>query len=147
MIVSLTLILLAQLLGEVAARAAGLPVPGPVIGMALLLGFLVLRDRTQPASTRWLPPPLVDGGLEGTAKEMLAHLSILFVPAGVGIVGKLDVLASHGLALALVLLVSVTLTLAATVLTFVAVSRLLEHRPERWWPAFGKSRCKDGDRR
>ena len=124
MIVSLTLILLAQLVGEVAARAAGLPVPGPVIGMALLLIFLVLRDRTQPASNRWLPPPLVDGGLEGTAKGMLAQLSILFVPAGVGIVGKLDVLASHGV----VLLVSVTLTLAATVLTFVAVSRLLDRR-------------------
>ncbi|CAO4138740.1 CidA/LrgA family protein [Methylorubrum aminovorans] len=128
MIVSLTLILLAQLLGEVAARAADLPVPGPVIGMALLLGFLVLRDRKRPASTRLLPPPLVDGGLEGTAKGMLAHLSILFVPAGVGIVGRLDVLASHGLALAVVLLVSVTLTLAATVLTFVAVSRLLDRR-------------------
>ena len=128
MIVSLTLILLAQLLGEVAARTAGLPVPGPVIGMALLLGFLVLRDRTLPASTRCLPPPLVDGGLEGTAKGMLAHLSILFVPAGVGIVGRLDVLASHGFALAVVLLVSVTLTLAATVLTFVGVSRMLDRR-------------------
>lgn len=128
MIVSLTLILLAQLLGEVAARAAGLPVPGPVIGMALLLVFLVLRDRTRPASTRVLPPPLVDGGLEGTAKGMLAHLSILFVPAGVGIVGKLDVLASHGVALALVLTVSVTLTLAATVLTFVAVSKVMDRR-------------------
>jgi hypothetical protein len=52
------------------------------------------------------PPPLVDGGLEGTAKGMLAHLSILFVPAGVGIVGKLDVLASHGVALAVVLTLS-----------------------------------------
>ena len=41
-------------------------------------------------------------------------------------VGKLDVLASHGLALAVVLGLSVTLTLAATVLTFVAVSRLLD---------------------
>lgn len=128
MIVSLTLILLAQLLGEIAARAAGLPVPGPVIGMALLLVFLSLRDRTRPFSARWLPPPLVDGGLEGMAKGMLAHLSILFVPAGVGIVGRLDVLASHGVALALVLSVSVILTLAATVLTFVAVARLMDRR-------------------
>lgn len=128
MIVSLTLILLAQLLGEIAARAAGLPVPGPVIGMALLLAFLVLRDRTRPASSRFLPPPLVDGGLENAAKGLLAHLSIMFVPAGVGIVGKLDVLASHGVALAAVLALSVTLTLAATVLTFVAVSKLMDRR-------------------
>ena len=45
MIVSLTLILLAQLLGEVAARAAGLPVPGPVIGMALQIGRASCRER------------------------------------------------------------------------------------------------------
>ncbi|WP_232629873.1 CidA/LrgA family protein [Methylobacterium sp. Leaf118] len=128
MIVSLTLILLAQLLGEALARAAALPVPGPVIGMALLLGFLALRDRWRRASTRWLPPPLVDGGLEGTAKGLLAHLSIMFVPAAVGIVGRLDVLASHGLALAAVLILSVTLTLATTVLTFVAVSRVMDRR-------------------
>ena len=128
MIVSLTVILLAQLAGEVAARAAGLPVPGPVIGMALLLVFLVLRDHARPVSNRWLPPPLVDGGLEDASKGLLAHLSIMFVPAGVGIVGKLDVLASHGLALALVLVLSVTLTLAATVLTFVAVSRVMDRR-------------------
>ena len=128
MIVSLTLILLAQLLGEALARAAAVPVPGPVIGMALLLVFLVLRDRWRPAAARLLPPPLVDGGLEGTAKGLLAHLSIMFVPAAVGIVGKLDVLASHGLTLAVVLVLSVTLTLAATVLTFVAVSRVMDRR-------------------
>ncbi|MFF8799333.1 MULTISPECIES: CidA/LrgA family protein [unclassified Methylobacterium] len=128
MIVSLTVILLAQLAGEVAARAAGLPVPGPVIGMALLLVFLVVRDRARPVSNRWLPPPLVDGGLEDASKGLLAHLSIMFVPAGVGIIGRLDVLASRGLALALVLVLSVTLTLAATVLTFVAVSRIMDRR-------------------
>ncbi|GJE77066.1 CidA/LrgA family protein [Methylorubrum suomiense] len=128
MIVGLTLILLAQLLGEACARAVGVPVPGPVIGMALLLAFLVLRDRWRPASHRLLPPPLVDGGLENTAKGLLAHLSIMFVPAAVGIVGKLDVLASHGIALAIVLCLSVTLTLVTTVLTFVAVSRLMARR-------------------
>ena len=132
MIVSLTVILLAQLLGEALARAVGVPVPGPVIGMALFLAFLALRDRWRPASTRWLPPPLVDGGVENAAKGLLAHLSIMFVPAAVGIVGRLDVLASHGIALAIVLCLSVTLTLAATVLTFVAVSRLMARRsPER----------------
>lgn len=128
MIVSLTVILLAQLLGEAAARAVGVPVPGPVIGMALFLAFLTLRDRWRPASTRFLPPPLVDGGVETAAKGLLAHLSIMFVPAAVGIVGRLDVLASHGIALAIVLCLSVTLTLAATVLTFVAVSRLMARR-------------------
>lgn len=128
MIVSLALILLAQLLGEVAAHGSGLPVPGPVIGAALMFGFLVLRDRYRRLAARRLPAPLVDGGLEGTAKGLLAHLSLMFVPAGVGIVGRLDVLAANGLALAVVLLVSVVATLAATALTFVTVSRLVGPR-------------------
>ncbi|GJE57482.1 MULTISPECIES: CidA/LrgA family protein [Methylobacterium] len=128
MIVSLTLILLAQLLGEVVAHGSGLPVPGPVLGAALMFGFLLLRDRYRCSAERVLPKPLVQGELEGTAKGLLTHLSLMFVPAGVGIVGRLDVLAANGLALAVVLLVSVVLTLSATALTFVAVSRLVRPR-------------------
>ncbi|MEH3146404.1 MAG: CidA/LrgA family protein [Methylobacterium frigidaeris] len=119
MIVSLTLLLLCQLLGEILARGLSLPLPGPVIGMALLLVVLVLRDR-RPGG---LPQPLVDGTLESTGKGLLAHLSLLFVPAGVGVVGRLDVLAAHGVALAVTLVVSTAAALAATVLTFTWVAR------------------------
>jgi holin-like protein len=72
-----------------------------------------------------LAAPLVDGGLESTGKGLLANLSLMFVPAGAGIVGRLDVLAVHGIALAVVVLVSTVTTLAATALTFVVVSRWL----------------------
>lgn len=126
MIASLTLILIAQLLGEAMARGSGLPVPGPLIGMALLLLFLVLRDRVARTAEQVLPRALVDGTLEGTGKGLLANLSLLFVPAGAGIVGRLDVIAAHGLAIACVIVVSTVLTLAATALTFVAVTRFLE---------------------
>jgi holin-like protein len=125
MILSLTLILLAQLIGEALARASNLPVPGPLIGMALLLLFLVVRDRASRLAPRMLAPPLVDGRLESTGKGLLANLSLMFVPAGAGIVGRLDVLAVHGVALAVVVLVSTVTTLAATALTFVVVSRWL----------------------
>lgn len=125
MILSLTLILLAQLIGEALARATGLPVPGPLIGMALLLLFLVVRDRASRLASRILAPPLVDGRLESTGKGLLANLSLMFVPAGAGIVGRLDVLAVHGVALAMVVVVSTVTTLAATALTFVIVSRWL----------------------
>ncbi|MFE1603033.1 CidA/LrgA family protein [Methylobacterium sp. ID0610] len=114
MIISLTLLLLCQLLGEIIARGGGLPVPGPVIGMALLLLVMMLRDR-QPGG---LPKPLVDGTLESTGKGILANLSLLFVPAGVGVVGRLDVLASQGLAFAVTLVVSTAAALVATALTF-----------------------------
>jgi holin-like protein len=119
MILSLTLLLLCQLAGEILARTFALPVPGPVVGMALLLGVLVLRDR-RPGG---LPAPLTDGTLERTGKGLLAHLSLLFVPAGAGVIGRLDVLAAHGLALAAALLVSTSLTLVATVYTFAYVAR------------------------
>ena len=87
--------------------------------MALLLAVLVLRDR-RPGG---LPAPLVDGTLERTGKGLLAHLSLLFVPAGAGVIGRLDVLAAHGVALAVALVVSTALALVATVLTFAYVAR------------------------
>ncbi|MHC2018776.1 CidA/LrgA family protein [Methylobacterium sp. CM6247] len=123
MIVSFTLILLAQLVGEVLARATALSVPGPVIGMALLLLFMMLRDRWSGIASRVLAAPLVDGTLERSGKGLLAHLSLMFIPAGAGIVGRLDVLEAHGLALACVVVVSTLATLTATALTFVAVKR------------------------
>lgn len=123
MIVGLTLILLAQLIGEALARGMALPVPGPVIGMALLLAFMVVRDRSDRFAKSILPAPLVDGTLERSGKGLLANLSLMFIPAGAGIVGRLDVLEAHGLALAAVVVISTVATLTATALTFVAVKR------------------------
>lgn len=128
MLASLTLILLAQLIGEAGARGAGLPVPGPVIGMALLLGFLVLRDSGPPVLLRLMPRPLTDGTLEATGKGLLANLSLMFVPAGAGIVGRLDVVQAQGLKLGLVILVSTAAALTVTVLVFLGVQRLIGER-------------------
>lgn len=127
MILSLTLLLLCQLAGEILARAFALPVPGPVVGMALLLAVLILRDR-RPGG---LPAPLTDGTLERTGKGLLAHLSLLFVPAGAGVIGRLDVLAAHGLALAVSLVVSTAVALVATVLTFSTVAKFVAKRTGR----------------
>ena len=124
MIASLTLILLAQLLGEGLARSAGLPVPGPVLGMALMLAFLVLRDRRSLRLAQILPKPLTDGTLETTARGLLSNLSLMFVPAGAGIVGRLDVVQAQGLRLAVVVVVSTAAALVATVLVFLWVARL-----------------------
>jgi holin-like protein len=95
MIASLSLILLCQLGGEVFVRGLGVPMPGPVVGLLLLLVLL------------------------------LAHLSLLFVPAGVGVVQKLDLIAEHGIAIIVVLAISVVVTLLVTVATFLLASRLL----------------------
>jgi holin-like protein len=121
MIASLSLILLCQLAGEVIVRGLVLPMPGPVIGLVFLLLLLLARDRF--AALR--RGPLQGDGVESASRGLLANLSLLFVPAGVGVVQKLDLIAEHGIAIAAVLAVSVVVTLLVTVATFLVASRLM----------------------
>jgi holin-like protein len=121
MIASLSLILLCQLAGEVFVRSLALPMPGPVIGLLLLLALLLARDRFSVLARG----PLQGDGVESVSRVMLANLSLLFVPAGVGVVQKLDLIADHGIAFLAVLAISVMLTLLVTVTTFLLVSRLI----------------------
>jgi holin-like protein len=121
MIASLSLILLCQLAGEVIVRGLSLPMPGPVVGLLLLLLLLLARDRFGVLARG----PLQQDGVENASRGLLAHLSLLFVPAGVGVMQKLDVVADHGIAIAAVLAISVVLTLLVAVATFLAASRLL----------------------
>ncbi len=111
MIHALTLILLCQLAGETVTRLAGLPIPGPVLGMALLFGLMLASGRLAA-----LVVP--------TGTGILRHLSLLFVPAAVGVVGHLPVLAANGLGVALALIVSTVLALAVGAGVFVLVARL-----------------------
>jgi holin-like protein len=101
MVRALALLLICQLLGTVIARATGVPVPGPVFGLVLLLALLIVRRGPGPE-------------LHGTAQGLLKHLGLLFVPAGVGIVNELGVLRANALAIAIALPVSTLLALAAT---------------------------------
>ena len=121
MIASLSLILLCQLAGEVIVHGLGLPVPGPVLGLVFLLLLLLARDRFAVLARG----PLQGDGVENASRGLLAHLSLMFVPAGVGVVQKLDLVAAHGIAIAAVLALSVVMTLLATVATFLSVSRLM----------------------
>jgi putative effector of murein hydrolase LrgA (UPF0299 family) len=87
----------------------------------LLLILLLARDWTDLLARG----PLRNNNLETTAKGLLAHLSLLFVPAGVGVIQQLDLVAAHGLAIAAVLAGSVVITLLATVATFLLSVRLM----------------------
>ena len=121
MIASLSVILLCQLAGEVIVRGLGLPLPGPVVGLLFLLLLLLARDRFVALARG----PLQQDGVENASRGLLAHLSLLFVPAGVGVVQKLDLVAEHGIAVAVVLAISVVVTLLVTVATFLVASRLM----------------------
>lgn len=106
----LTLLLVCQLAGEVIARLAGLPVPGPVVGLVLL--FLGLTLHGQPA-------PVV----EENADRLLQHLSLLFVPAGVGVVQYLSLLAEEWLPIAASIVGSAIAAMVATGLTLRLLTR------------------------
>jgi len=107
---ALALLLAFQLIGEAATFALALPVPGPVLGMTLLLGALALR---RDLLARLRP----------TASTLLTHLSLLFVPAGVGVMVHGARLAEEGLAIVVAMVVSTVLALAATALTVRALLR------------------------
>src|SRR5690606_20507941 len=81
----LTLLLLCQLLGELLVKVTGLPVPGPVVGMVLLFGWLQWR---RPGS---------DSGTIRAADGLLKHLQLFFVPAGVGVIAHAAVLREEAL--------------------------------------------------
>jgi holin-like protein len=119
MLLALMIILICQLFGEVLVRGAGLPMPGPVIGMVLLLAILAIRGRFRPS----IAAAAESGSLETTSRGLLAHLSLLFVPAGVGVIEHLDVFATYGLALAASVVLSTVAALLATAVTFVATAR------------------------
>ena len=105
-----TWLLLFQCAGELVSRLLGLPVPGPVVGMLLLFIALLARRR--------IPDSI------GAAADALAkHLSLLFVPAGVGVMMYFGRLAGEWLAIAVALLVSTIVAIAAAALTFAALAR------------------------
>jgi holin-like protein len=110
MLRGLAALLAFQLVGEVLVRLVTLPVPGPVVGMVLLLVALELR---LPASE----------GLRAASGGVLGWLSLLFVPAGVGIVQHLSRLTVEWPALGASLLVSTAATLAVTGLVAHHLSR------------------------
>jgi putative effector of murein hydrolase LrgA (UPF0299 family) len=101
-------ILLFQGLGELASKFLVPLIPGPVIGLVLLLCFLAVR--------RKIPP-----GIELVAGALLQHLGLLFVPAAVGVVLFLPQLRSHALAVAAALLASVVLTIGLSALVLRAL--------------------------
>jgi putative effector of murein hydrolase LrgA (UPF0299 family) len=101
MLAAFAVLLVFQCLGEGIVFLFGLPVPGPVAGMLLLMAALILFPPLQT---------LVEQG----ANTLLSHLSLLFVPAGVGIVAAAASGSGHWIAIVASVGVSTILTLAVT---------------------------------
>ena len=93
-------LLVFQSIGEVLSRGLSLPLPGPVVGLVLLLAGLHFSAVREPVAE--------------CANFMLAHLSLLFIPVGVGVMTHLALLSQHGLRMAVALLLSTWVGLAVT---------------------------------
>ena len=107
----MTLLLCCQLVGELIVLASGLPLPGPVLGMVILFVGLLARGG-------------VPDDLQALAGGLLRHLSLLFVPAGVGVMLHLALIADEWLAITLSLVLSTALTVAVTAGVMVCLQRV-----------------------
>ena len=92
-----------QAAGELAVKQLGLTVPGPVLGMVFLLFALKL--------------PSIRLAVAGCAEFLLTHLSLLFVPVGVGVMTHLGIFNDFGWRIAVVLVLSTWVGLSVTALT------------------------------
>jgi holin-like protein len=104
----LALLLVLQAAGDGLAHAFRLPVPGPVVGMMLLIAALRVERLRTP--------------VRAIADLLLSHLSLLFVPVGVGVITHLDLLSRSGGPLLVAIVVSTWVGMAVTA---VVLKRLL----------------------
>ena len=100
-------LLACQSAGELLARAAPIGLPGPVIGMLMLMLAL-----------RW---PAVRAPVGAIADVLLAHLSLLFVPVGVGVMTHMGLVSQYGVRLAVAMVLSTWIGLAVTALVLRAL--------------------------
>ena len=113
---SFFVLLLFQALGTALQALLRLPIPGPVLGMALLAAWLLLRRGNADSESEF--------ALRKTSNGLLAWLGLLFVPAGVGVFTYLPLLRASWLPIAVALTGSTLLTLAATALVMKRLGKL-----------------------
>jgi len=114
----MSILLLFQLIGEIIVRILDLPFPGPVVGMMLLFFTLLIRGSISP-------------DLKETVQGLLKQLSLLYVPAGVGIMTHFALIQSEWLPIFASLVGSTLITLAVTALTMsLLMRRTTSQQPE-----------------
>ena len=111
MLYTLTLLLLYQTVGALVSSGLALSIPGPVIGMVLLLLTLLAKGEK------------LDKNMHANTAALLRHLSLLFIPAGVGIMLHLDRIGKEWLPITLALIISTFAGMAVTAWVIVAMTR------------------------
>jgi putative effector of murein hydrolase LrgA (UPF0299 family) len=94
-----------QMLGEILVRLLGLPLPGPLVGLMLLLAALVVRGKTPK-------------GLHDTTNHLLQHLMLLFIPPIAGVMQHFGRLSQEWLPFLVACIAGAAITIVVTALTF-----------------------------
>jgi holin-like protein len=114
----ITILLIYQLVGEMGVLFLGIPVPGPVLGMILLFLTLSLRGG-------------VTASLNSASSALLSHLSLLFVPAGVGMMVHFNRIFDEWKPITIALLLSTVITMMASAAIMLGASKLLSRWTEK----------------
>ncbi len=117
-----------QLLGEVFVRLISIPVPGPVAGLLFMLVFLLLREQRRKKQSKHAKSN-DSGSLLNASSLLLSHLSLLFVPAGVGIITHIDRIKDQWLSISIALIIASFITLFVTAWSLKILIRVM-NKPE-----------------
>ncbi|MBM5787105.1 MAG: CidA/LrgA family protein [Candidatus Fonsibacter sp.] len=98
-----------QLLGEAIKKFFEMRIPGPVLGLILLLVVLIFLKRFKTAAITNLKDDVIN-----TSNYILNYLSLLFVPIGVGVVMHLSYLENNLFKVLIIVFISTILTIGLT---------------------------------
>lgn len=115
MVQGFLILLMCQLAGEWLMVWLGIPIPGPVAGMLLLFMGLIIYGK-------------VPAFLRVPAEGLIRHLSLLFIPAGVGLMVFAQLLAQYWLLVVLSLVISTLLTLVLSAWLMQQLEQRLQRR-------------------
>lgn len=118
MLIGFLVLLVLQFVGELIVMYTGMPVPGPVVGMVLLLIGLIVNGGVPEV-------------LRQPSEALLKHLALLFVPAGVGVMLHFGLLKDDWLAISVALVVSTALAILITTLILNRSAKKLQQLEER----------------
>jgi holin-like protein len=108
MLNSIFTIFLFQLAGEFVQKFFELSIPGPVIGLILLLSVLLLKNKYNRS------PSTFERELVSSCESLLNYLPLLFIPVGVGVVMHLTLLEENLISVITIIILGTLLTLAIT---------------------------------
>ena len=109
MLRSFFIILLYQLVGETLQKFFNIIIPGPVIGLVLLLITFIFIKKFKDKKVLQIKKDVIK-----TGNIIVSHLSLLFIPIGVGVVMHISYLGENLFQVFAVIVIGTLLTVAFT---------------------------------